>query len=316
MTWEVSLMEWLQANIPGSLITFISQFSVFGEELALVAVMGFVYWCYDKEFGRKLGLLVCSAMIFNPMIKNLVFRVRPYMEHSSIKCLRAVEPDADIMDVGAQGYSFPSGHSTNAATVYPGIAVFGQGKRKLKWAISIVLMLFVGFSRVVVGCHYPTDVLCGWALGLVTVFIISFLYKKIKNLNIIYAMTAAIGAIGIFYCRTSDFFSAYGILVGFWLSIPFEKKFVNFEPTRNPISSIIRLIGGAVAFFALDEFLKVPFAKEFLSSGTMAAHLVRCGRYMIAIFVSVAVYPMLFKYRIFSLDSAERSEEGVGDGIY
>ena len=316
MTWEVSLMEWLQANIPGPLITFISQFSVFGEELALVAVMGFVYWCYDKELGRKLGLLVCSALIFNPMIKNLVFRLRPYMEHSSIKCLRAVEPDADIMDVGAQGYSFPSGHSTNAATIYPGIAVFGQGKRKLKWAISIVLMLFVGFSRVVVGCHYPTDVLCGWALGLVTVFIISFLYKKIKNLNIIFAMTAAIGAIGIFYCRTSDFFSAYGILVGMWLSTPFEKKFVNFEPTRNPISSIIRLIGGAVVFFALDELLKVPFAKEFLSSGTLAAHLVRCGRYMIAIFVSVAVYPMLFKFRIFSLESAERSEEGVGDGIY
>ena len=94
MTWEVSLMEWLQANIPGPLITFISQFSVFGEELALVAVMGFVYWCYDKELGRKLGLLVCSALIFNPMIKNLVFRLRPYMEHSSIKCLRAVEPDA------------------------------------------------------------------------------------------------------------------------------------------------------------------------------------------------------------------------------
>ena len=315
MSFEVSLMEWLQANIPGAIIAFISQFSAFGEELALVAVMGFVYWCHDKELGRKLGLLVCSSLILFPMIKNIVFRLRPYMEHSSIKCLRPVEPDADLMDVDAQGYSFPSGHSTNVATLYPGITVFSKGKKKIKWAISIALMILVGFSRVVVGCHYPTDVLCGWTLGIVMVFIISFLDKKIKNQNIIFAIAAAIGTIGIFYCKTSDFFSAYGILIGLWLSIPFEKKFVNFESTRNPISSIIRLVGGAVVFFALDEILKIPFGKEFLNSGTMVAHLVRSGRYMIAIFVSLAVYPMLFKFRIFSLEVSERGEE-VGDGIY
>ena len=244
MSFEVSLMEWLQANIPGAIIAFISQFSAFGEEFALVAVMGFVYWCHDKEFGRKLGLLVCSSLILFPMIKNIVFRIRPYMEHSSIKCLRPVEPDADLMDVDAQGYSFPSGHSTNAATVYPGITVFSKGKKKLKWVISIALMILVGFSRVVVGCHYPSDVLCGWTLGIVMVFIISFLDKKIKNQNVIFAIAAAIGTIGIFYCKTSDFFSAYGILIGLWLSIPFEKKFVNFEFTRNPV-----LVGGAAVFF-------------------------------------------------------------------
>ena len=315
MSFEVSLMEWLQANIPGAIIAFISQFSAFGEELALVAVMGFVYWCHDKEFGRKLGLLVCSSLILFPMIKNVVFRLRPYMEHSSIKCLRPVEPDADLMDVDAQGYSFPSGHSTNVATLYPGITVFSKGKKKIKLVISIALMIFVGFSRVVVGCHYPTDVLCGWTLGIFMIFIISFLDKKIKNQNVIFAIATAIGTIGIFYCKTSDFFSAYGILIGLWLSIPFEKKFVNFESTRNPISSIIRLIGGAVVFFALDEILKIPFGKEFLNSGTMVAHLVRSGRYMIAIFVSLAVYPMLFKFRIFSLEVPERGEE-VGDGIY
>ena len=41
----------------------------------------------------------------------------------------------------------------------------------------------------------------------------------------------------------------------------------------------------------------------------MAAHLVRSGRYMVAIFVSLAVYPMLFKFRIFSLEIPESGEE-------
>ena len=70
MSFEVSLMEWLQANIPGPLILLISQFSAFGEEFALVAVMGFVYWCHDKEFGRKLGLLV-YPMLFKFRIFSL-----------------------------------------------------------------------------------------------------------------------------------------------------------------------------------------------------------------------------------------------------
>lgn len=315
MTWEVTLMEWLQANIPLPLIGVISQLSAFGEEFMLVAVMGFVYWCYDKEFGRKLGLLVCCSIIFNPMIKNIFFRLRPYMEHSSIKCLRPVEPNADLMDIDAQGYSFPSGHSTNAGTAYPGLVVFGKSNSKIRWGIAIAIMLVVGFSRVVVGCHYPTDVMCGWALGLILVFIVSFLYKKIKNRNVIFAIIAAVGVIGMFYCKTSDYFASYGMLIGLWLSIPFEKKFVNFEPTRNLISIALRLALGATVFFALDEILKIPFSREFLSSGTFASHLLRSVRYMTAIFVSLGVYPMLFKLKLFSLESSESDEEGVGNGV-
>jgi membrane-associated phospholipid phosphatase len=48
------------------------------------------------------------------MAKNIALRRRPYFDHESIHILRVVEPEADIYDIAAQGYSFPSGHSTNA----------------------------------------------------------------------------------------------------------------------------------------------------------------------------------------------------------
>lgn len=57
-SWEVSLMAWLQANISDAWISFMSFFSLFGEELPLILIVGFMYWSYDKKLGRKVGLLV------------------------------------------------------------------------------------------------------------------------------------------------------------------------------------------------------------------------------------------------------------------
>ena len=56
--WEIALMEWLQASLPadGPLFWLISNLSAFGEELLMVAVMGFLYWGLNKEFGKYLGL--------------------------------------------------------------------------------------------------------------------------------------------------------------------------------------------------------------------------------------------------------------------
>lgn len=181
--WEMQLMEWLQAHIGSSGFVFwvLSNLSAFGEQLLLVAIMGFLYWGLNKEFGKYVGLNILMANVWNPMIKNVVLRLRPYFVPGyNVKLLRLIDSNADAMDVAAQGYSFPSGHSANAATVYGSLAAH-EKKRKVLWIIAIVLPILVGFSRVFVGAHYPTDVLCGWALGAVIVLLIPFLRRKIKN---------------------------------------------------------------------------------------------------------------------------------------
>jgi hypothetical protein len=63
--WEVSLIIWLQSHM-GSFGTSLASFlSVFGEEMACVAVIGFLYWCYDKRFGRFVGLNTLTKMPFS-----------------------------------------------------------------------------------------------------------------------------------------------------------------------------------------------------------------------------------------------------------
>ena len=74
--WEVSLIIWLQAHM-GSFGTSLASFiSAFGEELACVAVIGFLFWCYDKRFGRFVGVNVLVGLVANPMIKNVFKRTR------------------------------------------------------------------------------------------------------------------------------------------------------------------------------------------------------------------------------------------------
>lgn len=293
LNWEISLMEWLQAHLGAGAISFISLLSMFGEELLLVAIMGFLYWSYDKEFGKFVGLNMLVANIWNPMIKNIFLRLRPYFVSDKIDLLRKIDTEADIYDVAAQGYSFPSGHSGSAVSVYGSVALYA--KKKWVTVLAVLLPLLVGFSRVVVGAHYPTDVLVGWVLGLLVIFLVPWLKRKLKNRWVFYGLLLLIALPGFFYCTSNDFFSSFGMLLGFALAEPFEEKFVRFENTRSPLRAILRVVGGAAVYFGLNMALKLPFSSAFLDSGALAAHIVRSGRYAVVIFAVIALYPMLFK---------------------
>ena len=73
--------------------------------------------------------------------------------------------------VAQGGYSFPSGHAIIGATFYPLIAhdVARRFPRLsgLAWTVAVVLAAFIGFGRIYLGLHWPTDVLAGWAIGAV-----------------------------------------------------------------------------------------------------------------------------------------------------
>ena len=291
--WEVSLMEWLQSHIGGAGITIISFFSMFGEELLLILIVGFVYWSYDKKLGRTMGLSAIMGLTWNTMAKNVALRRRPYFDHEGIKILRVVEPEADIYDIAAQGYSFPSSHSTNAVTVFASLAI--NLRKRWVTVIAIIIPLLTGISRIVVGAHYPTDVLAGWLLGAISVLIVQQLQKRMNNTLALYGILLLTAVPGCFYCKSADYFTSVGLLIGFMGGTLLEDRCVRFENTRRPIWMAVRVLGGAAVYFALNTVLKLPFSKEFLSGSSAASLLVRCVRYAIVAFVDFGVYPMLFR---------------------
>jgi undecaprenyl-diphosphatase len=71
----------------------------------------------------------------------------------------------------ASSASFPSGHAMLSAVVYltlGGMLAATEKTKRLKAfaiGLAVTLTLIVGFTRIYLGVHYPTDVLAGWALG-------------------------------------------------------------------------------------------------------------------------------------------------------
>lgn len=291
--WEIALMEWLQAHMGAAGTAFAGICTMFGEELILIVIVGFLYWCYDKEFGRFVGTNLVFAAVLNPLIKNIFLRRRPYFDNAEIKCLKPVDADAAIDDIAAQGYSFPSGHSMNAASTYGSLAVY----KKNRWTLTAALLIpfLVGVSRFCLGVHYPTDVLVGWICGFLVIALISFLQTRIRDRRLLYLLLLIAGLPGYFYCKSDDYFTAYGMMLGVFAGFLFEERYVHFANTKNPLFCVLRIVGGVTVFLLLNMLLKLPFSAGFPESGTLAAHLIRSCRYAVVCFAAIGIYPMLFR---------------------
>lgn len=125
--------------------------------LALVVA---VLWAVWRQLRRTaVWLVVCAvlASVVQQSLKSAVGRARP------------VWPDP----VDSAHYAaFPSGHAMTA-TVACGALLWlflrrtsaGPAARTAAWVVAVVSVLGVGFTRVYLGVHWPTDVLGGWLAG-------------------------------------------------------------------------------------------------------------------------------------------------------
>jgi len=80
--------------------------------------------------------------------------------------------------------SMPSGHAVASATFFPLLA-WTVGRwfpriRKYAYVVAGVLVLYVGFGRLYLGVHWPTDVLVGWTLGLAQTWVAIRLTRRRK----------------------------------------------------------------------------------------------------------------------------------------
>ena len=138
------------------------------------------------------------------------------------------------------------------------------------------------------------------ALKVLVIFTVPWLTSRVQKKWKLWIIFCLAGAVGFLYCKTSDYYTGYGMMVGFFLGTAFEEKYVNFENTSSLPKSLLRLAGSIAVYLVLNTLLKMPFPAELLESATTPAFLIRTLRYTVVLFVMIGVYPAIFKKLIFS----------------
>ncbi len=249
---ELEILRAIQQIACPALDAFFIFATLLGETLPVVAVIAFVYWLIDREAGERIAFSLMLSLGINCLIKN-VFRLPRPIGEDGIRSLR-VET--------ATGYSFPSGHTQNAATLYTFLALWL--KRRWVWAVAAALSLLVAFSRLYLGVHYPKDVLVGLLLGTILPLCAARLHRRFPNRTRLYVLFALLLLPPLLLVGDADFYKFYGLVCGMALAYPLERRYVHFQTPASTVRSgalrimlglILLLVSKLVLGFALPEML-------------------------------------------------------------
>ena len=140
----------------------------------LTNIMHFVSFL-GGEFTLFSSTLITTILVFKKRKKEAVFFALVvlfgHIFNNVLKqVLKIPRPDIDPIDISGS-YSFPSGHAMNSFIFYGLLAYFifhFTRNRRLSVLVatfSIIVILLIGFSRLYLGVHYPSDVIGGFILG-------------------------------------------------------------------------------------------------------------------------------------------------------
>jgi undecaprenyl-diphosphatase len=138
--------------------------SFYGGPVVLIPaalVTAFAFLVHGWHRGALLVVLtMAGAALLNWLLKVTFARVRP---------------EAFFEYPLPASASFPSGHALYAASIFGGLAALLTARLKhgplrvAVWSAAVFLILMVGFSRVYLGVHYPSDVLAGYSIAVIWV---------------------------------------------------------------------------------------------------------------------------------------------------
>jgi undecaprenyl-diphosphatase len=119
--------------------------------ITLIMTALFVYK-NERRRALMLSITVAGAAGINLILKSVFERARPDLWETLVR-----EP----------GFSFPSGHAMASAALGAAIVVALWDSRWRWWAFTTATfyIVFVGFSRLYLGVHYPTDIMAGWLVS-------------------------------------------------------------------------------------------------------------------------------------------------------
>jgi membrane-associated phospholipid phosphatase len=281
--WGINLIIVVQ-QIHGPVLDSIFRAITFtGEEQFYLFLFPLILWCIDYSFGAVLAVFFLISNSTNIALKELFHHPRPFDLNPGLKLSQA------------EGYGMPSGHAQLAVTVWGAIAVRVQ--RTWFWIVAIIIILLIGFSRIYLGVHFPTDVFAGWIIGciLLAIYMLarSPLEKWLAGLNLWQQLLLAIGVplFLLLFSYSAEGLTSAGTLFGAGLGLVFARRYVSFSVSGPWWHRVLRFLIGIIVLFGLYLGLKAAFP----AGGTVVGDIFRFLRYALMGGWLVLGAPWLFR---------------------
>lgn len=287
----MEVIRFIQSFSSPFLDAFFQGITMLGEDPFYVAVISYIFWCIDKRFGYRLGLALLSSITLNVSVKE-IFRIPRPIGQPGIRSLR-VET--------AGGYSFPSGHTQNAASFW----AYMMLKYRKRWltAFGALVILLVALSRVYLGVHTPVDVLGGMAFGVLWVLISNAMFDYVDRTGKYFYLLLFLTPVwvGLFFASSADYFKAAGIFSGFLAGYVVESRYIRYEVKAPLWKQIVKYGIGLAGLLVLMVLLKPLLPKGVISD------FIRY--FLMGLWVTVPA-PWLFKRFLSPKTPLEEKEEG------
>ena len=282
LQWGIGFINIVQ-QIHGPVLDSIFRIITFlGTERFYLLLLPLIFWCVDFGLGARLAVILLLSVYFNFGLKDLLQQPRPF----------DIDPSVQLSDT--QGYGLPSGHAQSSVVVWGFIAT----RINKTWfrMVAILLVILIGFSRIFLGVHFPTDVLAGWVVGVIILGVYltarPVLERKLLELSLgMQMLVALVLPLALMAIRpTEGTIFPMAILAGTGVGLTLTRRYVSFVVIGSWWRRTLRfLIGGSVVF-ALYLSIRVAFSSEGSVLYLMLGYL---GYGLIGMWISFGA-PLLF----------------------
>jgi membrane-associated phospholipid phosphatase len=255
-------LQRFRERINDALTPFMELVSLFAISF-LITIPAFIYWCKDKRIGLYALSTYALSSVLTVVVKLTACVYRPWIRDS-----RIIPAGNAVMF--STGYSFPSGHTSNAASIYGGLALKSPKKRRWIKVICVLMILLTAFSRNYLGVHTPQDVLTAILLGTIAVLFMSKLFAYLSEHT---EKEDIVLAAGIVFCIAAlvyisvkpyprdivngkllvdpkammkDGFGCIGRLTALCVARYAERKWVRYTPSLSPKTIMLGIAGSFI----------------------------------------------------------------------
>ncbi len=246
--WGLEVIRTVQQVQSPLLNSFFFAVSGLGSSFFLLLVLPALFWCVDYRLGLRVAVLCTLSAFCNSSLKALFAQPRPF----------DLVPELGIGRAG--GYGLPSGHAQESVVLWGSIAHFTGNK----WfrALTVILLLLIGFSRVYLGVHFPTDVIAGWTVGIALLwFYIVFqpaVEKWIISRSLTFRLLLALAVPPGLLLMHSGVVVAFqsGMLLGIAAGAIVRTRFMSFSPRCTKGAAVARYAVGIIVLIGSLSLLR------------------------------------------------------------